>query len=215
MAAPTLPDTPQEALGIPDNPLGRFPTLAGRNGSRRRSRGPGGGLPSNPLRGATPRTPGTLSPSERRAQAKSRLQVVRPEPKSEPKKPPAEGLTAHGAPTRNPREIPKTGKARDERDAIRHGMSQDTRRAHEGWSAETQDAFNKLNRATQDIDRREAGDVLTNHFKSLRERRVREAREARQPGPTPEQRAKRAEQYRKMRETLDKDTPDEKPPTGQ
>lgn len=187
--APTLPDTPQEALGIPDNPLGRFPTLAGRNASRRRSRGPGGGLPKNPLGGSTPRTPGTLSPSERRAQAKQRLTVVRPEAKSEPAKaakaPPPDDRprTPAGAPVERPREVPKTGKAEKLRDAIRHPMSQDTRHMHEGMSAEEQDQFNKLSRADQDRRRRELADARIQHMKDLREQSKKDERARRQRGP--------------------------------
>lgn len=207
--APTLPDTPQEAIGIPDNPLGRFPTIAGRNASRRRSRGPGGGLPSNPLRGHTPRTPGTLSPSERRAQAKQRLTVVRPE--SKPKS--SEGMTAQGAPTRNPREIPKTGKAREAREAIRHGMSKDTRRFHEGLSARAQDAFNKETRAHQDIVRRDLDDEIVLALRAHREHALREARDRRRPMTE----ADRQAQQKRKSEVADimrdlrtgKDTPDE------
>jgi hypothetical protein len=211
---PSVPETPQEALGIPNNPLGSFPRLGGsKGGARRRSRGPGGGLPSNPLGRGTPRTPGTQSASERRAQAKANLHIVRPQPKETPSPAPANpqpGRTAHDAPERAPREVPKTGEARDLRDAVRHGMSKDTRRFHEGLGHEAQDQFNKKTRADQDLTRRELNDMIAQRLRAMREESLRQAREARKPARprTEEQKAGHRENLKPFEEALRREQED-------
>ena len=127
-----------------------------------------------------PRAP--LSPQQRE-EGRQRLQVVRAQPQAAPRPAPRDDRerTAAGAPIRNPREIPKTGKAEAERDAIRHGMSKDTRRFHEGLSARAQDQFNKLTRAHQDITRRELDDEIVTALRAHREHALSEARNRRRP----------------------------------
>lgn len=143
--------------------------------------------------------------SQQRAAGRERLQPVRSQPASKvvvqqakPQETRKPGLTAHGAPERAPREIPKTGKARDARDARRHGMSRDTRRFHEGMSAKAQDQFNKETRAHQDMVRRRLDDDIVESLRRIREEGLRMEREERY------QRGKDEANARKMRETAEK-----------
>lgn len=162
-----------------------------------------------------PRAP--LSPQQRAA-GRERMQVVRSQPASKvvvqqakPQETRKPGLTAHGAPERAPREVPKTGKARDERDAIRHGMSKDTRRFHEGLSSRAQDQFNKETRAHQDIVRREIDDEIVTALRAHREHALQEARTRRRPMTEADRAnaAKRKQEVADIMRSLRKEEPDE------
>jgi oligoendopeptidase F len=68
-------------------------------------------------------------------------------------------------------------------------MSKDTRRFHEGLSAEAQDQFNKLSRAHQDVTRRDLNDEIMSALRAHREHILLESRNRR-----PHQRSKESEE---------------------
>lgn len=158
--------------------------------------------------------------------------MIRPQPK-EAKPTPSDDRprTPAGAPAATPRRIPKTGKTEQYRDAMTRVLGKDERPKYYFMPAESQEIVNRIMRHTGRVSMKnydQAGrQALQDDFDMMRGKRPRskvaeaaargegqspmerplsemQARDAeRGQEPTPEQRAKRAEQYKEMRKTLD------------
>ena len=254
-----LPGTPQEALGLSDNPLPtprRFPTLGGSGtGRRRRSQPPGAGVASRAVRGGPPGAPHGKTRSQVRADLRKNATIVRPQPKETsspaPAKasPPQPGRTAAGAPLDHPRRIPKkdvpnAGQAEATRAAQEGSMNKEAAARYHAKPAALQELINDIRRTNYDeFDRRNLAneadflveekyqaqqskakspgvvEAVRRSAKAHREggaspmaRPLQKANEQASPelegeAPDPATRARRAEQYKKMRETLDQPPP--------